>query len=355
MLSPRILHFTRNQVYWECSEIYANELHPAGLLGEANGKPEPTDYRIAGKTTLLDSINHIRIHGALPQGVPDETRNILDEISRCWLWSLVVVWYTSRALAYRSDILPALSGIAKHLAPHLGRTTRRYVAGMWRDQCMFIQLGWYTVSPSARISTELGPSWSWVTTDRPVEFPTFGFSVVSPPEGHWDAKWTRLIRENPIKSCKVLKARVKLATADPTGAVKRGGFVLLRGHLNRLVVGEEEEHCWIGGDVEPIPMTLFFDRADDDASHLFLFSLYTVTLEVKGADNQRVLRPHPAYLILSPVEGRRGTYERRGLATIRRWFGTPDRVEPPWETLLGQDIPSEGPFDEEAGYTIRVI
>lgn len=335
-------------MFWECSQIYANELYPAGLLGEAKEKPDPIDYRIAGKSTLLDSINHI--HEALPQGVPDETRNIVNKIRRCWLWSVVVVWYTSRALAYGSDILPALSGIAKHLAPYLGRTTRRYVAGMWRNQCMFIQLGWYTVSPSAKISTELGPSWSWVTTDQPVEFPTFIFSGVYPPDGRWDAEWTRRISENPIKTCKVLKAQAKLATADPTGAVKKGGFVLLRGHLNRLVVGEGEEH-FIGGDTEPVPMTLYFDRADDDGRDLFLFSLYTVTLEVKEADSQRVLRP--AYLILSPVEGRRGTYERQGLAT-RRW-NQADRVEPPWETLPGQDIPSEGTFDQEAGYTIRVV
>jgi hypothetical protein len=196
MLSPRILHFTRDQVYWECSQICASELYPAGLLREVHGK-DPLEYRITGKTTLLECVEDI--DRPFPRDIPHDTRSILEEACRCWLWATVISWYSERNLTYRSDILPALSGIAKHLAPLVGSTAQRYVAGMWRDQCMFVQLAWYTWSPSTA-KRLTGPTWSWVTTDQRIHYTTYMWSFASPLSEDWDAEWTRRISENPKKS-----------------------------------------------------------------------------------------------------------------------------------------------------------
>lgn len=296
-MSPRILHFTRDQVYWECSEMYANELYPAGLLREVRGK-DPLEYRLAGKAALLECTGNI--DRPFSRDIPHETRTILEEACRCWLWTTVISWYSERALTYRSDILPALSGIAKHLAPLLGSTSQRYVAGMWRDQCMFAQLAWYTWSPS-KAKRLPGPTWSWVTTDEPIRFITYMWSFASPLAEDSVAEWTRRVQENPIKSCKVLDAQATLVTADPTGAVN-DAFVLLQGHMNGLILapGKTPER-FIGGDPEPVPMELYFDRDDDDAGPLFLFSQYVVSLDVGAPGSQEELRPDPAYLILSPV------------------------------------------------------
>jgi len=339
-------------VYWECNQTCSNELYPAGLVCDIRGK-DPTDYRNAGKTTLLECIESI--NRALPHDIPHETRSLLEKARRCWLWATAVGWYMERHLTYPRDVLPALSGIAKHLAPVLGGTAQGYVAGMWRDQCMFAQLGWFTASPStAPRSTELlGPTWSWVVaTDTPVQFAPFLWAIVSWSSRHLDVDWARSVRENPIKTCTVLDAQATLATADPTGAVK-DGFVLLQGHLNRLTLGAKQQ-CFIGG--QPVPMDLYLDSAleENTSDQLFLFSLYSVFLAL-GIEGKQggIYRPHPTYLVLSPVEERRGTYERRGLA-MWQWFGTDVEIEPPWETLSGQG-PSEGSFNREVGYSIRVI
>ncbi|KAK0707087.1 hypothetical protein B0T26DRAFT_484202 [Lasiosphaeria miniovina] len=46
------------------------------------------------------------------------------------------------SLTFHSDKLPALSGIVKHLEPVMGPPTT-YLAGIWKDQYMALQLGWF--------------------------------------------------------------------------------------------------------------------------------------------------------------------------------------------------------------------
>ncbi|KAF4502395.1 hypothetical protein FAGAP_1365 [Fusarium agapanthi] len=68
------------------------------------------------------------------------------------LWSGLVTHYTSRDMTKPNDRLPALSGIAKWLQPHLGNLG--YLAGIWNNSDLHRQLAWFsgtTKNPSSEL------------------------------------------------------------------------------------------------------------------------------------------------------------------------------------------------------------
>lgn len=87
-------------------------------------------------------------------------------------WREVVGRYTARSLTYRTDTLPALSGLAEHFARASGDV---YVGGMWKHD-LIRSLSWQRLplnescarSPSyrcclARPLDYVAPSWSWAS------------------------------------------------------------------------------------------------------------------------------------------------------------------------------------------------
>jgi hypothetical protein len=114
LLSPRVIHFGRKQLFWECDELCACETFPAGLpqttidLGKA--RLSSWMKTLASKPT--DENNHLKL----------------------LLWNLIVQQYTGMALTFGSDKLLALSGIAKYLQSILWGT---YLAGLWKEDILF--------------------------------------------------------------------------------------------------------------------------------------------------------------------------------------------------------------------------
>jgi hypothetical protein len=84
-----------------------------------------------------------------------------------WIWILEV--YTAQKLTNISDRLPALSGLARQ-AEEAG--WGKYAAGLWREDLEYLA-SWHVVnkSNSARHTTYLGPSWSWVSIHGAVTYP----------------------------------------------------------------------------------------------------------------------------------------------------------------------------------------
>ncbi|KAF4622768.1 hypothetical protein G7Y89_g14259 [Cudoniella acicularis] len=139
-LSPRVLHFTNQQIIWSCH------------------------------TT------------SLPESNPAHTRPILQSIY-CWktedrksedsilsLWYSLLNDYSYRRLTYSNDSLLALSAIAKETQELTGFT---YKAGIWEED-MHRGLLWSVGGLGVRSSECSLPSWSWASLD---------FSS-GQPEGH---------------------------------------------------------------------------------------------------------------------------------------------------------------------------
>jgi hypothetical protein len=146
-LSPRTLHFTGLQLYWECRERMASETYQ---------RRQPP---------AIFNLSFIRDNMAT-------------------LWSDVIHHYSRCKLTREKDKLVALSGVARWLHDQSGD---KYVAGLWRTH-IEPQLIWRS-DQSARFvegrSERTSPSWSWAAVDGAVKMyhrnpnPGNNFAIIS--------------------------------------------------------------------------------------------------------------------------------------------------------------------------------
>ncbi|OAL56018.1 HET-domain-containing protein [Pyrenochaeta sp. DS3sAY3a] len=161
MLAPRILHFAKHQIFWDCPSLSACESLPGGL-------PPPMDS-IAGPD------RHWRARLQEPEDTHDPLAGVVDQ-SMASFWKAAVEKYTSCNLTVGSDKLIAMWGIAKLLRDALGI---EYGAGLWEEN-LEDYLAWrvadctLTQRPSESQAKELKrdiPSWSWASMDGTIIVP----------------------------------------------------------------------------------------------------------------------------------------------------------------------------------------
>lgn len=147
-LARRILHFTRDQVFWECctkAPYFANEIFPHG----------------APLNTTFDKKPKMQANSLLEEQPVPSSQAIYD------LWEDLCWQYSEKHLSHGADKLVALLGLAmefKHLIPK-----DEYVAGIWLST-MPQSLLWevrqgYCPEPS---QVHQAPSWSWASTPGPI-------------------------------------------------------------------------------------------------------------------------------------------------------------------------------------------
>lgn len=174
VLAPRVLHFGRSEVAWECPETIACECQGTAITG--------LDRESRFKALLADHV--------LRQGESQGQVDIL-------LWTRFVEEFTRRQLTKTTDILHALSGLASHMA---AVARAEYVCGIWKTQIAEFLL-WrvdyglnsimadlvlaeepFRPGPSSRFMSAdspvipkrhesyYAPSWSWASVIAPVTF-----------------------------------------------------------------------------------------------------------------------------------------------------------------------------------------
>jgi len=145
LLAPRVLHFDRDQLVWECSELTACERFPTGFNDLITGPLLRTPLESTLRSALETG----------PQG-----RAIYD------IWKPIVQAYTSSALTKESDRLIALHGVAMKIKELLGC---QYAAGLFSKD-MESQLAWKVINNanSSRSATPIAPSWSWASITGPI-------------------------------------------------------------------------------------------------------------------------------------------------------------------------------------------
>jgi hypothetical protein len=143
LLSPRVLHFAANQLYWECSGQEACESFPGGL---------PDEFGEQFKQLLPFS------------GMPNVEGRQENSRGPYLVWDQVMKTYSAGNLSRQSDRLVALSGIARklqrHVIPH-----DTYLAGLWKADMPF-QLLWDVEErepPLHRWKDYIAPTWSWAS------------------------------------------------------------------------------------------------------------------------------------------------------------------------------------------------
>jgi len=133
LLSPRIIHFSETQVFFECLELRASERLPSGI---------PARQR---RSTLRDDLHREVREKGIDSLIP--------------LWATVVWKYTSLQLSHDSDKMVAVSAISRQLLDSIP-DSGRYVYGLW-EYSLAGQLCWSSSQGSTRSSDDRAPSWSW--------------------------------------------------------------------------------------------------------------------------------------------------------------------------------------------------
>lgn len=196
LLSPRVLHFAGQQVFWECDALTACESYPGGKL-ETDVSVSGPDVRRVKYQTPYDS-----------------------SFSKYDVWNEAINNYTSCSLTRITDKLVALSGIAEQRSLSL-LDGDNYLAGVWRHS-LPLSLLWKVVEHKdlyLRPHDYLAPSWSWVSRDVQVRY------------GNYDYESKPL----PI----VIDAKVDLAGPNVFGQVT-GGYITLNGWLKSVSHGQNK-------------------------------------------------------------------------------------------------------------------
>ena len=104
LLSPRVLHFARDQVYWECHEL---------RVGETGWTPPGSRF-----CTLRDWLYEGMRAGADGPSVTNAIREPVESSRESWFinfWAEFVTLYSQKQLTVLTDKVLALQGIASRV------------------------------------------------------------------------------------------------------------------------------------------------------------------------------------------------------------------------------------------------
>lgn len=169
LMAPRVLHFCKYQIAWECQEEDAAECYPDGLPSLKLSETTRGEVVLRSRLKRLDPI----VDGKALRTIRFKTEPLLHlvpDMNSFELWKRVVEVYSKARLTNPEDKLIALSGIAKLMADKIGS---QYVAGKW-EKNLASQLIW-RVEPSfadgkfswlsTRPPNYRAPSFSWASVD----------------------------------------------------------------------------------------------------------------------------------------------------------------------------------------------
>ena len=223
LLSKRLIHFSKDQVRWECYCLAASEVYPDGLNGE--------DLQDQGTPTkgIMVSLRED----------PTSTRN---------LWCRVAQEYSEKALTKATDKLAAFSGISRMLHKMLNLPEDNYLAGLWRKDLLH-ELLWERYGNAGQPHSSdlyIAPTWSWASLNGAF-WKTDNESDIK--ASHWHIK---------ILDCKISPVD------DPFGSVRSGSLVLqcfpcsvslipsvVPSHSDWL----SELHHWTVSEINDMPVT----------------------------------------------------------------------------------------------------
>lgn len=186
LMAPRVLHFCRDQIAWECHEFEAAEGQPATIPNfqlTIDGIREGS--RLKGLDIVKDGswLRRMRLN---EYEEPDP--HLQPGIYTLELWRRIVEVYSNTAVTNPEDKLIALSGMARWMSRQIEEISRspadskikitgseQYVAGLWTVH-LASQLLWLVEPVFREIDSEFmyfttapkryrAPSWSWASID----------------------------------------------------------------------------------------------------------------------------------------------------------------------------------------------
>ncbi|KAF7899353.1 uncharacterized protein EAF01_008566 [Botrytis porri] len=281
-LSPRILHFTKHTLLFECREARISD-HNHGLNNNQWAlKSSLSRYVLNSSVRCLDKIH---------EGSPHH-----DMVTEKYheLWRKMVQDYNNRKLTHRSDKFPALSGLALEFAYLLHD---EYVAGLWKKD-VIRGLCWKWLSNRARQQSthNYGPSWSWAKMNVPITYGLLRENRVFESRTN-RGQFVHVPVDSRIADPEILHISIVPEGNDPRGTLI-SGRIYLRGQLLQLQRSKTGDYSI---DVESLP--IIFDHLPQPPVDLYLMSL--------GQTN--------VGLVLQVFEQRSKEYNRVGVIAPTEW------------------------------------
>ncbi|KAI1622515.1 heterokaryon incompatibility protein-domain-containing protein [Exophiala viscosa] len=141
-LAKRTLHFTRNELLWECQQMCCSEVFPKGLPATIGPPSSQESVEFFSKRT------HHQRHGN---------------------WHQLVKMYSPKRLTYSSDKLLAIGGLARQYMARNRLREEEYLAGLWKPQLPHALL--WRVEQGRRPPKYRAPTWTWASIDGEVKYP----------------------------------------------------------------------------------------------------------------------------------------------------------------------------------------
>lgn len=275
ILSPRILHYTSSQLFWECRhQLLAED----GLKPWATSSIPPLD---GGTSTSLTSVASTDTTSLLTSATPTVcglSRALYSDfptspahLLETFYTAVISQSYSPRRLTHASDKLPAISGIARVFHKHLRSA---YAAGIWLDSDLAWGLSWRRRAggPLRRRDTAMtdvgdgsqqasktssarkgdgyrSPSFSWACLDAPVEWPLrfaaectrfrlldSSIKLAASPSNGNSATTTEATSDIITPSKTTATTTTTTSQPDPFGRVAPDCSITLHGHLSRLSI-----------------------------------------------------------------------------------------------------------------------
>ncbi|KAH8589342.1 hypothetical protein B0O99DRAFT_637054 [Bisporella sp. PMI_857] len=190
LLSTRVLHYGKAEMYWECLTCAAHEssnnIHQSVEGSSSFVRSEGEDFKRCLFTCGPNSYSII--DGAYA------------------LWYRLVSQYSRRQLTKSSDMLPAIEGLAAKIATLTGS---QYVSGIFTNDLS--GLCWTQQKLQERVSIDmvydLATGWSWASVGGPVIYPFVDQEYVASP---FDAEFVRYEHSD---ECITFDCKVKTITS----------------------------------------------------------------------------------------------------------------------------------------------
>jgi hypothetical protein len=251
LMAPRVLHFCRDQVAWECSDFEAAEGQPEGI---PNFQLTIDGLRDGSRLKRLDVMADGRwLRCMRLQDHDDPDPHLQPDVYALELWSHIVEVYSKTSVTNSGDKLIALSGMARWMSQRVAksealaqlrytssiqnrishpRNNTHYVAGLWMLH-LASQLLWF-VDPTFQ---GLDGSFHHHTT-APDEYraPSFSWACIDSENGNG-------ITYGEITDRDVLINIEQVSITPKAGSDEFGilddAHILLQGQLHRVVIVEQ--------------------------------------------------------------------------------------------------------------------
>lgn len=259
LLSPRVLSYSNEELYWDCTTLNASETFPNGIPSFYDATCNFLDERLFKEAIFGKSenpVSHERFHTS---------------------WRRVVENYSARQMTKETDKLVALLGLVKEAAAFF---EDKFLVGLWKKR-LWIDLLWWVKEPlkSIRPKSFTAPSWSWISLNAAVSYDLEGFDSI----------------DRLVKCLDII-----YADAESDGSLTNlSGTIVAKG---RLVVMRPEVHLDAGR--EPPTPTWKADLGVTASAPIECFIIGTSM--------------HYVYALgLAPFEDSEAHYKRLGLVTWR--------------------------------------